>query len=338
MTLMPTGPVPDPSMTLRARCTEDLIAAAPLVLGFQPTDSVVMLTSDGDRPFHARIDLPSRSEPAAAGGDVADMLLGSARRNGVQSLALVFFSDDERAVRRVWRALRRGSERARLRVVEAVRADGRRYYPLLGDQRAREIGIAYDVASHPFAAHAVLHGIVVEKDRAALVASVAPDRGAQRLVEAVIDRIGLVATAPPSTGSERRRWGEWLQRVVERHVGRGTLATDEEVARVGWVAQDLRVRDAAWALIRRSDAERHQEFWRDVARRMPDPLAAAPAALLGWAAWQAGHGALAWIAVDRCCEVAPDYGMAAILGRCLEQAIAPDSVDCPFDWDEGLPA
>jgi len=325
-------------MTLRARCTEDLLAAAPLVLGFQPEDSVVMLTSDGDRPFHARVDLPSRSEPATAASDVAELLLGSARRNGVRSLALVFFSDDERAVRRVWPTLRRASERARLRVVEAVRADGRRYYPLLGDQRLREVGIAYDVSSHPFAAHAVLHGIVVEKDRAALVASVAPDRAAQRAVEEAIDRIGLVRTAPPRNGADRRRWGEWLQRLVAGHVAQGTFATDEEVARVGWVAQDLRVRDAAWTLIRRKEADRHQQFWLDVARRMPDPLAAAPAALLGWAAWRAGHGALAWIAVDRCSAVAPGYGMAAILSHCLDSAVPPDSIDDEFEWDEGLPA
>ena len=63
-----------------------------------------------------------------------------------------------------------------------------------------------------------------------------------------------------------------------------------------------------------------------------------PAALLGWAAWQAGHGALAWIAVDRCREVAPGYGMAAILAGCLEEAVPPDTVECDFEWDEGLPA
>ncbi|WP_183100125.1 DUF4192 domain-containing protein [Nocardioides pelophilus] len=338
MTSMLPGSGPEPSLDLRVRCTEDLLAAAPLVLGFQPTDSVVMLTSDGDRPFHARVDLPSRSEPAAAATAVADSLLGPAQRNNVSSLALLFFSDDQRAVRRAWGALRRGSERARIRVVEAVRADGCRYYPLVGDQRLREIGVAYDVSSHPFAAHAVMHGIVVEKDRAALVASVAPDRAAQRVVEETIERLGLDLGAPPRRGVDRRRWGEWLQRVVAGHVARGTVATDEELARAGWVAQDLRVRDAAWALIRRSDAGRHQAFWLDAARRMPDPIAAAPAALLGWAAWQAGHGALAWIAVDRCAAVAPGYGMAGILRHCLESAVPPDSLDESFAWDEGLPA
>jgi hypothetical protein len=338
MTFPPPTPTPDPKPTFRVRSPDDLIALAPLVIGFHPEDSVVMLASDGARPFHARVDLPPRSAPLGAAADVAESLLAPAGRNGIRGLAFLFFSDDERAVRRVWSALRRGTDRAGIYVQDALRVDGVRYYPLLAGARLREAGVAYDVSSHPFLAQAVLHGIVVEKDRAAVVASVAADDAAQQAVAAEIGRRGLVEEGPPETGADRRRWGEWLQRVVERHVADGSIASDDEVARICWVAQDLRVRDAAWALIRRAGAERHQAFWLDVVRRVPDPLVPAPAALLGWAAWQAGHGALAWVAVDRCREVAPGYGMAAILARCLEQALPPETVECEFDWDEGLPA
>lgn len=325
-------------MTLHVRCTEDLIAAAPLVLGFQPADSVVMLTAEGDHVFHARTSLPTRADPAAAAADVAAMLLGPAHRNGVRRLVFLFFSDDERVVRRVWAALRRGCERSRLRIVDAVRVDDRRYYPLIGDKGLREVGIGYDVAGHPFAAQAVLQGIVVEKDRAAVVASVAPDPGAQAAVGEALVRRGLAEAGPPRTGADRRSWGEWLQRIVGTHTAHETTATDDELARMGWCMQDVRVRDAAWALIRRAEAERHQRFWADVVRRMPAAFVPAPAALLGWAAWQAGHGALAWIAIDRCRAVDPAYGMATILAGCLDQAVPPDSLECDFAWDEGLPA
>ena len=44
--------------TLTARGPEDLLAAVPVVLGFRPADSVVMLTFDARRTFHARVDLP----------------------------------------------------------------------------------------------------------------------------------------------------------------------------------------------------------------------------------------------------------------------------------------
>lgn len=326
------------SMTLRVHCTEDLLAAAPVVLGFRPVDSVVMLIADGDHVFHARTDLPSRADPYDAALGVAASLLGPATRNGARSVVFLFFSDDEVVVRRVWSALRRGCERARLRVVEAVRADGRRYYPLRGDRQLRELGVAYDLGAHPFLASAVMHGIVIEDDRESLAAGVTPDPAAQQAVGAAFDRAGLDAAPPPATGSERRHWGEWLRQVVEGHVATATTATDEEVARIGWAAQDLRVRDAAWALLRRADAREHAEFWRDVTRRTPDHLAAAPAALLGWAAWRAGHGALAWIAIDRCRTVAPGYALAGILAGLLDRAVPPDSLDPAIAWDEGLPA
>lgn len=325
-------------LTLHVRCTEDLIAAAPLVLGFQPEESVVMLTAEGEHAFHARTDLPSRADPVHAAAEVAEKLLAPARRNGIRRVVFLFFSEDERVVRRVWTPLRRGCERSRLRIVDAVRVDGRRYFPLVGDKGLREVGIGYDVAAHPFAAQAVLQGIVVEKDREAVAASVAPDPDAQCAVGAALAREGLTGDTPPRTSAERRRWGDWLQQAVGGHVTRGTRATDDELARIGWCMQDVRVRDAAWALIRRPAADRHQAFWVDAVRRMPESLVPAPAALLGWAAWQAGHGALAWIAIDRCRAVDPAYGLAGILAHCLDQAVPPDAVPADFEWDEGLPA
>ncbi|WP_183092843.1 DUF4192 domain-containing protein [Nocardioides stalactiti] len=331
----------DSALSLRARCSEDLIAAAPLVLGFHPAASVVMMTSDGARPFHARADLPARDSPV----DLADLaralaadLVRSAVRNGARSMALVFFSGDERVVRWCWGALRGAARQAGLHVADAVRVDGQRYYPLLGDRHSREVGIAYDVSAHPFVVEAVLHGIVVEKDRSVLTASVAPDPVFQGKVERALTQVRAGTAGPPWADEERRYWGEWLRQAVARHVDAGTAPDEARVAWLCWLLQDERVRDAAWSLIDRQGASRHQSFWADVVRGAPDALVPAPAALLGWAAWQAGHGALAWIAVDRCREVDDRYPMATLLSRCLEGAVPPDILGSGFAWDEGLPA
>lgn len=330
------APVPEPQLTLRVRCPEDLIAVAPLLMGFQPEDSVVMITSDADRQFHARVGLPPRTAPPGWWREVAETLLGPATRNGVRSLALLFYSEDESVVRRVWGALRQRSERSGIRVLEALRVDGRRYYPLLAGQHLREVGIGYDVSAHPFAAQAVLHGIVVERDRDALVATAAPDPTARAAVEDALSATVQVEEGPPATDPERLVWGEWVREVVSGHLDAGTRLTDEEVARATWVMQDVRVRDAAWALMSRTDARRHQELWLDVLRRTPDRLAAAPAALFGWAAWLVGNGALAWVAVDRCQEVDPDYGLALLLADALSKAVPPELGEPDKEWDLGL--
>ena len=57
-------------------------------------------------------------------------------------------------------------------------------------------------------------------------------------------------------------------------------------------------------------------------RRSPTELLAAPAALLAFAAWLAGDGALAWCAVDRCALADPDYRMAGLVAHTLEQRVA----------------
>jgi hypothetical protein len=74
----------------------------------------------------------------------------------------------------------------------------------------------------------------------------------------------------------------------------------------------------------------HVELWRDLVRRTPHDLMAAPAALLGFAAWLSGDGALAWCAVERCQEVEPDYRLAGLLTQALAGAVPP-STWRPFD-------
>lgn len=325
-------------LSFTARSTEDLIAVAPILLGYHPRDAVVMVSTVGEHLFHGATALPPRAHLATDAPQVADLLVGPACRNGIRGVVFLFFSEDERVVRQVWRLLRVRCDTARLRVIDVVRVGDRRFYPLRGAARLREVGVPYDVSAHPFVVEAVLHGVVVHDDRAALVATADADPAACAATRAIVERERLEAAPPPSTGADRRRWGDWLQRLVRGHVDGGTTATTADVARMGWAAQDVRVRDAAWALIRRQEARRHQAFWLDVVRRTPDRFLPAPAALLGWSAWQGGDGALAWVALDRCLAVAPDYSMATLLARCLHDAVPPDLLDGSFAWDEGLPA
>ena len=58
----------------------------------------------------------------------------------------------------------------------------------------------------------------------------------------------------------------------------------------------------------------------------PVDLRAAPASLLGFAAWLAGEGALAWCAVGLRPEAEPDYWLAALLAQALAGAVPPVGV------------
>jgi hypothetical protein len=91
------------------------------------------------------------------------------------------------------------------------------------------------------------------------------------------------------------------------------------------VTLSVEVRDVAWAEMSHADAARHVDLWRDVVRRVPVHLRAAPAALLGFAAWLSGDGALASCALDLCQDAEPGYSMAGVLTQALAAGLPPDS-------------
>jgi hypothetical protein len=312
--------------TMTARGPEDVLAAVPVVLGFEPTESLVMLTFGCDPPFHARADLAERPEEVP---EMVESLLAPARRHRVPRVFLLAYSDRDRFAERTLRATAGAFRRAGIEVIDGLRTDGRRWHPVPARPGIPAHGVPYDISTHPFAAQAVYDGRVVHGSRAALEASLVADP--DRVAGVVAALAGLATDARPALEE-----GGWAHDLVAAHVERGTPADDVEVARLLRGMLDVRVRDAAWAPLQRQKAREHVAFWSDVIRRTPDPLVPAPAALLAFAAWQAGQGALAWCAVDRCLEVEPAYSLAEPIARILTEAVPPQSWDGVVDWAGGL--
>ncbi|TVT20256.1 DUF4192 domain-containing protein, partial [Amycolatopsis rhizosphaerae] len=105
--------------------------------------------------------------------------------------------------------------------------------------------------------------------------------------------------------------------------------TDEEIVRLAQALADTQVRDACLttAVPPRSESSFAAErLWFELVRRTPEPERAAPATLLGYSAYQRGEGALANLAFDNALAADPGYLLAALLRRCLEHGIAPDTV------------
>jgi hypothetical protein len=315
-----------PSTTLTARTPEDVLAVVPVVLGFEPTESLVMLTFGSDPPFHARADLPADSDAVS---EMAASLVDPARERRVPRVFLIAYSARDlfadRALQQTARALRR----AGVAVIDGLRTDGRRWCPVPGRPGVPVDGVPYDLSAHPFAAQAVYDGRVVHASRDRLAATVVAD---PEQVGRIVPALAALTGEPLPALDE----GQWARDLVVRHVGSGDAAADADVARLLRGMLDVRVRDAAWSPLCRERAREHVEFWADVVRRAPDPLAPAPAALLAFAAWQAGQGALAWCAVDRCVEADPGYSLAGLVAELLTRAVPPDSWEGDFDWTAGM--
>lgn len=334
---MTTTPDAPQEMRLTARNPEDLLAMAPVVLGFWPDDSVVMMTFGALRPFHARLPMPAFDElDACVLLEVEECLLGPAERHGVQAVVLLYFTDDPRVAEIVHDALREGCRVRGIGMVIAVVADGAEY-SVVG--AGGELGprTSYDVTAHPFVVQGIVEGRITHRTRADMVASIEADPASAAPVLEQLHEGGWHDTDPPIGAREVRRHGNWVAATVRHATGSGELPGPGRLARLLWALQVPRIRDAAWSVLDRPTAARHVRFWTEVLRRTPDDLAAAPGVLLGLAAWQAGDGALAWAAVDRSRRADPDCRLAAFLATLLEEAVPPDAWSGTVDWASGLP-
>lgn len=292
--------------SLTARSPEDLLAVVRVVLGFDPASSIVMLTIGAHHCFHARVDLPEHPQELA---EVVDVLLRPAAGHGVESVLFVLFTDDDARARRAARALRRRFERSGIGVREALRVHGDRWHTLSGPPRGA--GVPYDISAHPFVVAAVLEGRVLHGSRQALADTVGSRPDAVAAVEAALPQVGATA--------------EWVAATVARHAASSTSPSDADAARLLVAVADPELRDAAWAGIGRSDARRHVELWSDLVRRCPADLLPHAAGVLGFAAWLAGDGALAWCAVDRGREVDADHSLVRLVADLLEGAVPPSA-------------
>lgn len=319
--------------TLRVRNPTDLLALVPYTFGFHPRDSLVLITGEADQQCHARVDLPGR----AAGGEIdgaeveemCSYLASVAGRNRARWVVLVLYTADAGIAAAVHERLVGCLDRVGCRAGLALRADHGRWWSLTpctdacADDCCPAGGTAYDISSHAFTAQGVLEGQVTHGSREELAASLAVlDRGALARVEAAVDQLSA-----RRKGSRRLlvAEGHWVEDRIRRYLEDGEPLDAVDVGRLLVALASIEVRDVAWARMCRADAAEHVALWRDVVSRSPEDLVAPAAALLGFAAWLAGDGALAWCAVDRCQNAAPDYTLARLLTQTLAGAVPPSS-------------
>jgi hypothetical protein len=323
------------SKTYRITCPDDLLAMVPAVLGFHPEESLVVLTiGQAPDPFFARVDLPS--EPADV-EELAAHLASVVARHALHGVALVVYSVDAATAESSAVALVRTLADAGTEVPIAVRADGGRWFRLHGGESADgDSGTPYDVTAHPFTLEAVVDGRVVHESREALADTLVtrdPDEveAVQHALAKALRRKAAAARqplGPPNPAGARNHLvaeGRWLQERVRQFVVDGGRLDTEEVGRLLVAVTSAEVRDVAWSEMTRADARSHVDLWRDVVRRSPRESVAAPAAMLAFAAWLSGDGALAWCAVDLSQQAEPGYGMAALVAQTLAAAVPPST-------------
>jgi hypothetical protein len=338
----------DPKTTgLRCRVrigsAEGILAVVPHLLGFKPADSLVMLGIGGP---HARIrlafryDLPDPPEGELA-ADIAEHAVTVLRRQRL-AMAIAVGYGSGMAVTPVVDVVDRALRKAGISVQDMLRVEGGRYWSYLcGDpQCCPPDGVPFDGSGHPASAALAAAGLTVRADRAALARTIAPvAESAQPMREAVTrarqksgSMIDFEAAAAgddpflPIADAGRRA----VKQVLARYRRGGKLTEHDQIAWLGVVLGDLRVRDDAWARMDPQFNDAHQRLWIDLVRLLPSDLVAPPAALRAFTAWQAGDGALASVAIERALQADPEYSMALLVADALHAGLPPSAARLPM--------
>jgi hypothetical protein len=301
--------------SLHVSSLHEFLAAVPYLLGFHPSDSVVVVAFRNRRVLCA-----ARTRPEDPVDHAASVLV----RQGADAAAVIGYGDEQR----ITPPVQRMSEALRSRdvpVVDEFRVTGGRYWSLrcTDPDCCPAEGTPCRTDQTTVAAQATYDGQVVLPDRAALIAQLASVEGDERTaMSAATERAqARLAEALPQGV---RRTGRAAVRTAESRYRGGRRLTDDEVAWLGLLLVETQIRDYAW--LRTAGEDWRIELWADVLRRVDPLYVPAPASLLSFAAWRKGQGALANAALERALAAEPYYPMAQLIGQILHEGVPPDLI------------
>lgn len=303
-----------PPVTVRVRETADYAQLAPYLVGFTPTESLVILAIQNNRvQVTARADLAEMARPGA----VEDVLARIWRRFPNARAAMVAYTADHT---HGWDILRRG---------ERWLPSDRSHQSLLvdGDTWHLRDGTS-GIIDHNgrIAAQAVYAGLVPLSSRAEIEAKFTspPD---SNILDQQLER----ALADLPDPNDKAAVIALTKALLDRNLP--SSPADEPDARIpaheaiqlAVLAQRPDARATALVSIDRDNADQHLHLWQDVITQSPAHGADMGLYIAGMAAWVAGEGASANIALDRALADGSRHGQspARLLHDLIENVVPP---------------
>jgi hypothetical protein len=345
----PSPPAARPVPLLRVGSPDSMLAVIPGLLGFHPTQSLVVVGAGPPRgriQVAFRYDLPEPPDPGAAAKIAAHATAVLARHQ--LTVAVVVGYGPGPMVTPVADALVGELRRADVTLHDMLRVQDGRYwsYSCQDPRCCPPEGVPFDPGVHPAAETMAAAGSKALRDRAALAATIAPVGGlAAESMRQATRRAERRATDLIRAAMGPRRPGGAIQPLIDEGLravadaidvyrAGGRITSDNQLAWLAVSIADLRVRDDAWARMDPGHVGAHLRLWTDVTRRAPARYVPAAASLLAFTAWQAGNGALANLAAERALAADPEYSMALLLLDAVGAGLPPSAARLPMTPDE----
>jgi hypothetical protein len=304
----------------------DLITAVPFLIGFHPTDSIVLISvKEGAIGVAMRIDLP-----ATINSDEIDLLAHHFLRDQAEAALLVAYMPEGRNDGdSLLISLGAGLIRNGIEIHESLLISGGRYRSIICRDATccPPAGKALPaIEDSAIAAEHVVAGIPMPYgDISELIDSIAADPISMTKSWTTAVNNFKIDEDSPEVSALRRDGVESMELLLDEfRIGRGP--TDEMlVARVIGRMSDVQVRDYAMGVHQEDTYDLYFAMWRELLRLAPIGLVAPIACIVAAMAYENGDGALAQRALDRAIADDPTYPLGALLRRVFNAGWPPQS-------------
>ncbi|MGH3611084.1 MAG: DUF4192 domain-containing protein [Pseudonocardia sp.] len=319
------------------------MAAVPVMLGFRPSDSLVLVATGGRTGrrlgLTLRVDLPPPEHVETTCRAAAEsLLIGTPAGAAVIVIGGAAATGADPPRRDVVGATVAALDGLGVVVHTAVWVQqcgaGARWacYDPCGCT-----GLLPDPGATPFAAAAAVAGHVVYADRSQLERLLDPvDPAVLSRREAMLTRsVDAALIRPDPAGALEVTAQRALVDAAIDETSAGRLHLDDAavVALAGALVVPG-VRESALARCAGPRAAAAEQLWAALTREIPDPEAAEPAALLAVSALLRGNGALAHVALDRAEQAWPGHRLTGILRHAVELGLRPDQIRAWLSSDD----
>lgn len=335
----------DTEVKVKLRTPADIVDAVPYLVGFEPHDSLVVLSLRGPRSrlgLTARIDLPGAKSATAC----ARNFVGYLKRDGAARAIIVLYPPSDGisypSVKPLAAALTKHLKLARIEVSEVLCVCDGRWWSLqcTDDECCPQSGtlIARSSTSELAVAMTVEGRVVL---------------GSREELEHMLDPVGGLAAAAMAYAitcaddelAARVRAGHKREVVVESlalfraavdaRLHRDVpLDADARAADIGLAVDDAArliaslalwaVRDEILTWFDGDRGEATRSLLLELVRRSVMPGDAVALTVLAWICYLRGEGVLAGIAIDRARTEDPQYSLAELLDQVLSGAVNPE--------------
>lgn len=318
-----------PHTHLRLRDLSELVAGIPYIIGFPPTDSLVLFTfrrcPELGLSSTIRVDLPLPDHVVLVAEEMAEAV---ARNEGAAVIAVVI-AENGPEHRELIDMLRKTLEDKNILlthsswVPKVAHGEEWRCYddPLCAH-------VVPDPQTSALAAATAVAGDTTYPNREAMAAHFSPDPEEMLAYRKRLLNAYRMSSPQSYTNEELQADMEILGHAMDKAANSYELPTltDHQMVRLGRALTRGEVKDECLAMALSDEPEAAERLWTVLIRGLPAPERAEPAFLLAMSAYLRGAGVVAALALKVVMESNPLHKVAVLLDYALQRGVPPDHV------------